>query len=332
MCLMPHDDTERDRLDILHAMIILLRDPNRRLTNTPTSLLAGRRNGSERQRVPRVLDLGCGTGIWMLEMARRFHDAEFVGVDIHRMGPTNLEPNVTYTAPWNYEDIWQFGGETWDLIHLQMGLGSVADWGRLFTQTMLHLTPATGYFELVEVDFQPRVMDGELPPGMLRDWWHKYLKDSYDMTNRPLEYNPTTPDILAHMGFKDVEHQEFLIPLSDWSDDHIQTRAAMWWQIAMGPGDDGSGGYGLEALSLKCMCTFHRWQVDHVKRMCNEAYTQAVDPRFRVYNVLHVITCRAPTLAERPPLPPILPRAGQQGPVFAGQNAPVVAGPSYHPR
>lgn len=301
--MLPHDHIERDRLDIMHTMFMVVRDSGKRLTNCPTQHLTVQTSGW--QQPPRVLDLGCGTGIWMLEMAQKFPHVEFVGVDLHHMGPPKLEPNVTYVAPWDYTSHWALGEKSWDLIHLQMGRGSVQDWQKLYEKVLQHLVPGTGYFESVELDYEPRFMEGTPRPGTLAGWWEKYVKPAYEQATRPLHFDPATKEILERMGFKDVEHRQYMIPLNEWPPDDqapdylANRRAARWWQVAMGPGDDGNGGRGLEALSLAPLCRGWHWPAEDVKRLCKDALVEASDPNVHAYNVLHVITARAPGPDER---------------------------------
>jgi SAM-dependent methyltransferase len=294
--LIPQDRTEAERLDMMHTMFKTIRDKGSRLTDCPTDMLKREVRGW--QEPPRVLDLGCGPGNWMLDMAVHFRDAEFVGVDLHRMGPPNIEPNVAFKAPWDYEGPWAWGERSWDLIHLQMGLGSVSNWYALYQKILDHLIPGTGYFESVELDYEPRAEDGKSHPGRLMDWWEVYVKGHYDAMGRRIHYDPATPEILRRMGFKDVVHKEYKIPLSEWHRDVAKTRASKWWQISMGLNGDGSGGQGLEAICLMPLCKYSSWSADHVRRLCNEAMAQAKDPTARFYNVLHVITARAPGADE----------------------------------
>ncbi|KAJ9611763.1 hypothetical protein H2200_004947 [Cladophialophora chaetospira] len=295
---LPPDRQTTHMLDIMHTMFMVVREPGKRLTNCPTDRLTVKPSGF--QQPSRVLDLGCGTGIWMLEMAQKYPHAEFVGVDLHRMGPPNLELNVVYTAPWDYESPWAMGEKSWDLIHLQMALGSVWRWDILYERILKHLVPGTGYFEQVELDYEPRTADATPLQGPLANWWETYVKSQYQACSRPLDYNPATPERLAHMGFRDVEHRQYMIPLNEWPQDdqtpdyQVKRRAAMWWQVAMTPGEDGNGGHGYEAVSMMPLCKISGWNPDHVKRLCREALEQAADPNLHAYNILHVITARAP--------------------------------------
>ncbi|EXJ95721.1 hypothetical protein A1O1_00845 [Capronia coronata CBS 617.96] len=274
------------------------RSPGTRLTNTPTERLdvgEGKENRPLPLRMaPRVLDLGCGTGVWMNDMAKEYPRAQFVGIDIHNMSHNSHNDNITVYAPFDYESPWAIGEKSWDLIHLQMALGSVSDWSGLYRKIIKHLVPGTGWFESVELDFEPRCDDGSLKPGKLTEWWEIYLKHFYQTINRRIHYDPNTGDLLKAAGFKDIHHAVYKIPLNPWSNDRSEHRAAIWWGQVMSRGTDRDGGYGMEALSLAPLCGYNGWKVDHVERLCEDALTQAAHPDCHVYNNLHVWWARAP--------------------------------------
>jgi len=289
--LLPHDDTERDRLDVMHTMFKTARDVPTRLLNAPSQALRRPAGGFDER--PRVLDLGCGTGIWMLEMAQEFPTAEFVGVDMHYMGPSTLLDNVLIRAPWDYEGPWALGEGSWDLIHLQMGLGSISDWPGLYRKILRHLVPGQGWFESVEIDWQPRCDDGTLLPGRLLQWWD-YLRDVFGALGRSLEYNERTGDALHAAGFKDIQHVCYRLPTNGWSHSPAEHRSGMWWNIVMSQGHESTGGYGLEAMSLAALTRHCHWPPDHARRLCNEALQEASDPSVHTYNNLHIWWARAP--------------------------------------
>lgn len=45
---------------------------------------------------PRVLDIACGNGTWVLEMATEFPESEFYGIDILANYPTTVKPANTF--------------------------------------------------------------------------------------------------------------------------------------------------------------------------------------------------------------------------------------------
>ncbi|KIW28291.1 uncharacterized protein PV07_07967 [Cladophialophora immunda] len=297
--LLPHDEAETRRMDMVHTLLKVIRPKARRLTEVPHEILQIRTDGwDDRPRRPRVLDLGCGTGVWVIEMSTAFKDAEFRGVDIFFQGPPNPSDSVDYTVPWDYEGPWALGEASWDLIHLGMGLGSVSNWDSLFQKILVHLVPG-GYFEWVEFDFEPRCDDGTLQQGKLKEWWELYIKTTFEAAGRRLHWDPTVDDTLRRIGFRDLSHVVFQIPLNTWGKpDDYMGRMSRWWHTMMGPDHDGGGAHGLEALTLAPMCRFHGWRADHVQRLCAEALAQAADTDVHVYNQIHIITARAPRLNE----------------------------------
>lgn len=295
---MPHDDRERDRLDVMHTMIKVLRGPTNKLVHCPTDTLSKRPVSlADYHDRARVLDLGCGTGIWMLDMAKIYPDAQFVGVDIHNMGPPTLLPNISIRAPWDYETIWAMGERSWDLIHLQMGLGSVGDWLGLYRKVIRHLLPGRGWFEQVEIDFEPRCDDGTLTRGRLSEWWELFVKPVYEESKRPLHYDGLRIQReLQAAGFVDIQRVTYQLPLNGWPQHASERRAGMWWNIALSSGHESTSGLGLEAMSLAALCKYGggSWTPEQVRRLCDEALQQASDPNIHAYNLLHVWWARAP--------------------------------------
>jgi len=292
--LLPCDITERDRLDIMHTLFKTAREKSHRLLHAPFDEdMAIHRSGQK----PRILDLGCGTGIWLIEMSEKFQNTELLGVDLHAMGPASLPDNVEMRPAFDYETPWALGEATWDIVHLQMALGSVSSWPHLYSKILTHLKPGTGWFESVEIDWEPRCDDGTLRPGRLTEWWFPYVSRAYDGACRPLRYNPNMGEDLEAAGFKDVQHRQYRIPLNGWSTDRVEHRSGMWWNIAMSSGQ-GDGGHGMDALSLAPLTRFNNWSESDARRLVSEALEQAVNPNVHAYNVLHVWWARAPFPGE----------------------------------
>ena len=287
--LLPCDATERDRLDIMHKLFNVVRGRERRLLNAPFQAAMSGVPGD----APRILDLGCGTGIWLLDMAEIYPDAECLGVDLHHMGPPSVLDNVTLRGNMDYETPWSLGERSWDLIHLQCALGSVSSWEQLYQKVMRHLKPGTGWFESVEIDLTPRCDDGSLQEGMLSQWWG-YISQVYSVLSRPIVYNQNTGADLERAGFIDIRHEQYLLPLNGWPLDRKDHKAGMWYNIALSAGENNTGGYGMDAISLAPLTRVYQWPVEHARQLCEDALKQASDPNVHVYNWLHVWSARAP--------------------------------------
>lgn len=81
----------------------------------------------------RILDLGCGTGIWCIDVADEHPGAEVIGVDLSPIQPQFTAPNCQFeiddiTSPWTYPK------DHFDFIHIRTLYGSVGDWPGLYKQ------------------------------------------------------------------------------------------------------------------------------------------------------------------------------------------------------
>lgn len=272
---------------MMHTLLQCARDRKTRLIDAPYQ--EQKTSAGDEQR---VLDLGCGTGIWCLDMAATFKNTNFIGVDLYNLGPKDLLQNVDLRAPFDYENPWAIGEQSWDLIHLQMGLGSVMDWPNLYRKIVRHLKPG-GWFENVEIDWQPRCDDGTLPAnGRLRDWWENRIAPAYEAVSRRIAYREDTGTELAKAGFTNIQHRVYRIPLNGWSSDRAENRSGTWWGLAMSSGQDL--GCGLEALSLAILTRMHGWPEAHARRFCEEVAIEAANPNIHAYNNLHVWWACAP--------------------------------------
>ena len=292
---MPCDETEKERLDTMHAMIKTIRPREHRLIHAPFHEARPNPTGFERSR---ILDLGCGTGIWALEMGEKFHQSEVLGIDLNRMGPPTLLDNVDLRVPVDYESPWSLGEDSWDLIHLQMGLGSVGSWPSLYRKILTHLKPGTGWFESVEIDFRPQCDDGTLPEGALHGWY-QYIAEAYsNWGSRSIRFNPNSPADLERAGFTNVQHYEYTLPLNPWvleEEDRAKHRAGNWYRFAMSSNIPQDSNFGMEAMSLAVLTRGNSWHPDNeARRLCNDALAEALNPNVHAYNTLHIITARKP--------------------------------------
>src|SRR5262245_37840179 len=78
----PNDEVQNDQLDIAHQMFLIM------LTN--------KLHLAPLTHPQRILDLGCGTGIWCIDTADEHPGAEVIGVDLSPIQPTFIPPNCKF--------------------------------------------------------------------------------------------------------------------------------------------------------------------------------------------------------------------------------------------
>ncbi|KAL0092639.1 S-adenosyl-L-methionine-dependent methyltransferase [Phycomyces blakesleeanus] len=140
----PIDDDEIDRLVGLHFAVKTLFGGNipyheQLLSQYPSNKGA------------KVLDLGCGPGTWVMELATEYPSSEFVGIDICDVFPTNIRPpnatfqlgNVTHKLP--FED------NTFDFIQLRLFIISIQrdQWTKVMAEVIRVLKPG-GFIQCIE--------------------------------------------------------------------------------------------------------------------------------------------------------------------------------------
>ncbi|CAG8552778.1 9918_t:CDS:2, partial [Ambispora leptoticha] len=102
----------------------------------------------------RVIDIGCGSGIWILDMARQYPKSKFVGIDISPALPTeNLPPNVEFIQ-YNVLDGIPCEDSSFDLVHQKFLVAAYTEtqWETKVIPELIRLARPDGWIELLEAD------------------------------------------------------------------------------------------------------------------------------------------------------------------------------------
>ncbi|KAI8376618.1 S-adenosyl-L-methionine-dependent methyltransferase [Choanephora cucurbitarum] len=104
----------------------------------------------------RVLDIGCGTGTWIMDMATEFPNTEFVGIDRVHIFPAAIRPpNATFKLV-DVRDGLPFEDNTFDLVNTRLFLLDLTAtlWPE-FLKEVLRITKPGGILQMMEL----QVMD-----------------------------------------------------------------------------------------------------------------------------------------------------------------------------
>ena len=66
-----------------------------------------------------VLDVGCGPGAWCLDMATKYKNSKFIGLDISPIFPTEIKPNNTTFQECQILDGIPYEDQTFDFSHMR---------------------------------------------------------------------------------------------------------------------------------------------------------------------------------------------------------------------
>lgn len=221
----PNDDQQNDQLDIAHHMFSIL--------------LGNKLYLAPIENPQRVLDLGCGTGIWCIDMADEHPGAEITGVDLSPIQPTFAPPNCKFeiddvTSPWTYTPA------SFDLINIRSLYGSIADWPALYRQVYDGLLPG-GYLHQVEMSIQFKSDDGTLKPDHILSQWSDTFHEAGERFGKSFKAVHDLGKWATEAGFTEVHERWYKVPVGGWSSDAHLKELGRWNLLHCTQGAEGWG-------------------------------------------------------------------------------------------
>lgn len=200
--MLPNDEKEQDRLDLLHHIFRLSLD--------------GKLCRSTLDNPMKVLDVGTGTGIWAIELGDEFPAAEVVGMDVSPIQPEWVPPNVRFQVD-DATDQWAFPENSFDFIHVRTMAGSIKDWPQFLNQAYKHLKPG-GQIELSEGRTHFCCDDGTYDPNgdtAVAVWVREFHRIA-GAIGLDFDVFPKFAEHLKQAGFENVVEDEHPCPVGSW--------------------------------------------------------------------------------------------------------------------
>ena len=268
--VMPNDESELDRLDLMHQMIrVVMRN---RLFFTPLG-----------DRPERILDVGTGTGIWAIEMGDEFPDAEIIGTDLSATQPSWVPPNVKFEID-DAEEPWTFQ-EEFDFIHVRYLAAAIGDWPQLVRQTFRHTKPG-GWVEFQDFNAQYYSEDGSFTPDLNI---HKFITQFLDAAasfGRDSCPGPKIEGWMKEVGFENIVAEKFRLPIGPWPKDKHLKSVGAWNLVQL---EDG-----LEGFTLRLFTQHLGWKIEEVHAMLAKVRKDLRDPKIHAQYDFHVIYGQKP--------------------------------------
>ena len=208
------DDSKTNRLaDLQHQ--IWLRTLDGQLFTAPIDLETIITEGEAFD----VLDVGCGSGSWAIDLALRCPHLRILGVDITPpVLPDDLQTsNVTFLKA-DVEQDWYFATNTkFRYIHGRMLQSGIHDWPALLQKCWEHLAP-DGWLELIDVEHPFRCdalpSEASAMPPFVR---FGYAAEEAWKSNG-LDYRATLKhkERFRALGFQSVSDRTVRWPLGSW--------------------------------------------------------------------------------------------------------------------
>ncbi|RIA88624.1 S-adenosyl-L-methionine-dependent methyltransferase [Glomus cerebriforme] len=160
-----------------------------------------------------VLDVGCGPGTWLIEMANEFPKSHFTGIDITPVFPRENKSDNTDFMEINILEGLPFEDYSFDYVHMRFLITafSESDW-KFAINELVRVTKVGGIIEIVEDEIEPR-NDGPIS---------RLLFDAFlsDLTSRNIDFNICSRMIDLLNGIErltDIKKEEMSIPFGKWA-------------------------------------------------------------------------------------------------------------------
>ncbi|KAL2171975.1 hypothetical protein VTG60DRAFT_1034 [Thermothelomyces hinnuleus] len=268
---MPMDDVELDRIDMCHAKYYALLEKKRFLAPI----------GDNPQR---ILDLGCGTGIWSIDIADMYPSADVLGVDIAPTQPEWVPSNCHFELD-DIEEDWAWKEDSFDFIFARDLILAIRDWPRLIDQIYTHLKPG-GYAEFQCVTGVLGCDDDSLPEDSPMRKFLDALYDSTHIFGTPIDDPTRWKGWLEQRGFEDVTEVIYKMPCNPWpKDQRLKLVGAFEMENLL---------QGLSGMVTRLFVKTLNWTPEQVQLFLVDVRREIKNRNLHVYWPFYVVYARKP--------------------------------------
>lgn len=195
--LLPKDLQEINRLDFQHFLL--------------RRLLGGNYAAPLPQSTRSILDVGCGTGLWVREMAQQFPRTQIVGLDLELSNVANNHPANCWFVTGNILQGLSFSSESFDFVHQRLLVAALpAQAWPVVVKELVRVSSPSGWVEMLEIG-QSMTNPGPATSRYL-EWWTELSKRT-DFDTTVVEH---LGDMLQDAGLKQVNQQKIKAPAGQW--------------------------------------------------------------------------------------------------------------------
>lgn len=158
-----------------------------------------------------VLDVGCGPGTWICDMATDFPNSNFTGVDIVTTFPTERPRNVTFKNSGVITGL-PFPDNTFDFVHMSSKVlyFTEAEWRTKIVVELVRVLKPGGYLELEDGDGECYNMSPTYDRISKAVLAQLYARNMNPFIVQQIE------EIMESSGLINIRHREVVIPIGNW--------------------------------------------------------------------------------------------------------------------
>ncbi|OJJ46515.1 hypothetical protein ASPZODRAFT_25608 [Penicilliopsis zonata CBS 506.65] len=267
--LIPNDEDEQDRMDLLHHIYGLV--------------LGGELNLAPIKDPRRVLDIGTGTGIWAIDFADQYPNAEVIGNDLSPIQPKWVPPNLAFEVD-DYESEW-LHTRPFDFIHGRELAGAIKDFPLLARRTFDALSPG-GFLEMQSLRIECFSDDGSLDKAPFTKQMVELIQEASIKFGKPMADMDTWADALQDAGFVDVVCKIIKVPISPWPADPKKKEIGRYFQVQQQQ--------GISSYVPGLLTNVLGWSSLEVAVLLAKANSELLDLSVHQYGKLYVVYGRKP--------------------------------------
>ncbi|KAH0606033.1 uncharacterized protein H6S33_004490 [Morchella sextelata] len=269
--LAPNDETEQDRLDIVHHINLLMLGGN--LLTAP---------------IPKdpqmILDIGTGTGIWAIDAGEKYPSAKVIGTDLSPIQPNWVPPNVEFQID-DAEQEWTWPKNHFDLVHIRNLNGAIKDWNFLLKEAYRTTKPG-GWVDITEYDFHLYSDDGTFHKDLSMYKYYDLVNKAADKSGRPFGIASHIAPILEACGFEEIRVKMMKLPLGTWPADQKLKEIGAFFTLAAET--------GFEALGTAYLTRVLGMEVEDVNDLLREIMKEIKNRKIHAYGRQYFYSARKP--------------------------------------
>lgn len=202
---LPSDNEHVDRIQLRHLLFRYVWQGN---FSSPVKEKL--KNGAK------VLDVGCGSGSFILDVAPQYPNSKFYGIDTALMFPSPNDSRIPSNASFSQVDIVKglpFDDNTFDFVHLRFLVQYLTEeqWNDKVIKELLRVTKVGGWIEIMELDL---IFYNEGPNTAKLQ---KSTIDYFDAQNINSIISPRLSQFLSSTSsFSTIRHEKRCTPLGYW--------------------------------------------------------------------------------------------------------------------
>ncbi|EAA30119.2 S-adenosyl-L-methionine-dependent methyltransferase [Neurospora crassa] len=270
----PNDQRHLDAMELVHhAVMVTL---GGKLFSSPL----------EPKKVQKVLDVATGAGLWAIDFADEFPNAEVIGTDVSPIQPSWVPPNVKFELE-DCNQEWTWPENTFDFVNLRLLVGIVDDWYALFRNAYRVAKPGS-YVESYDTGCHLLSDDGTVKEGSALEQWGKVFREGGKKLGRT--FTIYEEDLqrkgMEAAGFVDIEFKDIILPYGGWHSDKELAEIGVWWKMAIEADLEGYVNYIWNNVL--------GWTPDEAKAFTRHVRRDMNNPNIHGYLMARVVWGRKP--------------------------------------